>query len=98
MRGKKKTKVVSSAAKDQPLLADGFEKAFVGYFSRCAHIPVAVYDYNKCVHTLMDRDGMTEEEAVEYMDFNVVGGWLGEGTPAFLIRCREEEFVEMVVE
>jgi hypothetical protein len=27
---------------------------------------------------------MTREEAIEFMDFNVVGAWHGESTPIFL--------------
>lgn len=27
---------------------------------------------------------MTHEEALEYFNFNVVGGWVGEETPLFL--------------
>jgi hypothetical protein len=32
----------------------------------------------------MERDDMTREEAIEFMDFNVVGAWHGESTPIFL--------------
>ena len=32
----------------------------------------------------MERDGMTHEEAIEWMDFNVTGAWLGETTPIFV--------------
>jgi len=31
----------------------------------------------------MDRDGMSEEDAVEFMDFNVLQAWIGPYTPAF---------------
>ena len=34
--------------------------------------------------------GMTEEEAREYFDYNTVGGWFGAGTPVFLVDDREE--------
>jgi hypothetical protein len=43
-----------------------------------------VYDLNKCIEVLVDRDGMSQEEAVEYMDFNVLGAYVGEETPIFL--------------
>jgi hypothetical protein len=33
----------------------------------------------------MIADGMTEEEAVEYFDFNQIGAWVGDRTPCFLI-------------
>jgi hypothetical protein len=28
---------------------------------------------------------MTREEAEEYMDFNVLGAYMGEGTPVFIL-------------
>jgi hypothetical protein len=37
-----------------------------------------------CEKILIERDGMTDEEAMEYFDFNVQGAWVGESTPVFL--------------
>ena len=44
---------------------------------------LAVYDRQKCIEILIDRDGMSEEEAVEYFEFNVTNAWVGENTPIF---------------
>jgi hypothetical protein len=33
----------------------------------------------------MKHDGMDEEEAIEYMQFNMMGAWVGETTPVFLL-------------
>lgn len=33
----------------------------------------------------MDRDGVDEEEAKEFMAFNVTGSYMGENTPVFLL-------------
>lgn len=66
------------------LLADGFEKAFVGWFTRCGQPTVAVYDLAKCINILIKRDKMTRNEAEEFIEFNVTGAWCGEGTPAFM--------------
>ena len=72
------------------LLADGFEDAFAGVAFRCSKQPLAVYDYDQCVDILMKRDGMSYEEASEFFEFNVVGAWMGEGTPLYLCRHIEE--------
>lgn len=64
------------------LLADGFEKALIGYV-RIFSNTVALYDEEKCIAVLMDRGEMTEEQAREYFEFNVVGAWVGDKTPAF---------------
>ncbi len=66
------------------LLADGFEDALIGYAQRCGQPPLAVYDRRRCIDVLVERDGMTYEEAEEYFEFNVVGAWVGERTPLFL--------------
>ena len=63
------------------LLADGFDDAFIGVSQRINEPLLAVYSYDKMVEVLVVRDGMTEDEACEYIDFNVVGAWVGEQTP-----------------
>jgi hypothetical protein len=68
---------------DGALLADGFEDALVGFGYQFTH-PVAVYNKDRCIEILMDRDGMDDTEAIEYFDFNVSGAWVGENTPIFL--------------
>lgn len=68
------------------LLADGFETCLVGLGRRCGQPTLAVYDYQAGVQLLILRDGMTHEEAEEYLEFNVVGAWMGEHTPLWLCR------------
>ena len=65
------------------LTADGFEKALLG-FGYQFNTPVAVYSKDRCLHVLMERDGMSREDAIEYFDFNVAGAWVGASTPVFL--------------
>jgi hypothetical protein len=83
---------------DETLLADGFEEAFVGYFQRCGQPTVACYNYEKAVDILIERDGMSDEDAREYLEFNVVGGWVGAGTPAFLIQSSLDDFNEIMID
>jgi|TARA_R110002153_G_scaffold15061_1_gene54137 hypothetical protein len=65
------------------LLADGLEDAFIGV--SCGFGPnKAIYDWDKCVEVFMNRDGMTYEEAVEWIDYNVTGAYVGEQTPEFI--------------
>jgi len=70
----------------EALLADGFEAAFIGLSRRCGQPTLVTYDYNLGVEVLIQRDGMTYEEAVEWMEFNVVGAWVGPNTPVWLVR------------
>jgi hypothetical protein len=67
----------------EALLADGFEDALIGYVEIFNKV-VAAYDRDKCIEILMRRDGMDNEDAIEFFDFNVVGAYVGEYAPAFL--------------
>jgi hypothetical protein len=65
------------------LLADGFDNALIGVCRRCTQPPLAAYDYEKVAQSLMN-DGMSYEDAVEFIEFNIVGAWMGEHTPIFV--------------
>lgn len=68
------------------LLADGFERAFIGFTSYQPNRPIcAVYDYPRCVRILQNA-GMKYAEAIEYIEFNTLGAWVGEHTPMFINR------------
>lgn len=81
---------LSEAFPDQEILmADGFEEAFIGVGMQF-NKPIAIFDYDKCL-TILQKDGMTYYEAEEYMQFNVVGSYVGENTPAFLFKYKNYE-------
>jgi hypothetical protein len=68
----------------EALLADGLESAYVGFTINFHHQNVAVYDYRKCIGILVDRDGMTEEEADEFLAFNTLDAYVGPNGPLFI--------------
>ena len=47
----------------------GFVDAIVGFD---AHHKKVVYDYEKMIECLMNEDGMTDEEAIEFLDYNTL--------------------------
>jgi hypothetical protein len=67
----------------EALYADGFEDAIIGV-GRQFNTEIVIYDEDKCLSILMERDGMTEEEAIEFFEFNVVGAYVGGGTPVYV--------------
>jgi hypothetical protein len=69
---------------DEILLADGFEAAFIGVCRRFAN-NCALYDYQKCIDILVERDKMDRDDAVDYLDYNVLGAYVGRNTPIFLM-------------
>ena len=74
------------------LLADGFDEAFIGVSQRINEPLLAVYSYPQMVETLMFRDGMTYEEAEEYLEYNVIGAWVGEQTPLIVRPMHQQSF------
>jgi hypothetical protein len=66
------------------LYADGFEDALIGLGWQHTKL-IAIYDYDKCVEILILREDMTHEEAIEWMEYNVVGSYVGEYTPIFML-------------
>ena len=67
------------------LLADGFNDAILGVaFDNASGEIRLVYSRKECLEILMKRDGMSEEEADEFFDFNVEGAYVGEKTPIWV--------------
>jgi len=61
------------------LFADGFDEAIIGVEERAG---VVAYDIDKIIEMLMRE--MTEDEAVEYFEFNIFGAYVGEKTPVYI--------------
>ena len=63
------------------LKADGFDDAVIGIDIKDNRL---VYDVNKMINILVTRDNMEEDEAIEYVEFNVIGAYVGEQTPIYI--------------
>ena len=70
---------------ESTLLMDGFDEAFIGWSRRINEPLLAVYSYDGLIKVCTERDGMSFDEAVEYVDYNVAGAWVGEQTPIILM-------------
>lgn len=68
----------------EALLCDGFDEAIIGMAERINLGPVVAYSTNKILSIMMERDGMTYEDALEFYDYNILGSWMGEHTPIFI--------------
>jgi hypothetical protein len=71
------------------LLMDGFEPAFIGFSKRLSQPLLAVYSWEKMVEVLMTRDGMEMDDAIEFIDYNCLGAWVGELTPIIVMPLEE---------
>jgi len=65
---------------DEALILDGLDSAIAGE-SDCGRL---IYDYSKTIKVFMDRDGMTQDEAIEWVDYNVMG-----------VQCNGKGFIMM---
>jgi hypothetical protein len=73
------------------LKMDGLDEAIVGSAdvwvpngSGAMTVEKLIYSGEKIVKVLMERDGMTKEEAYEFVDFNIAGAYMGEETPVIV--------------
>jgi hypothetical protein len=76
-------KQVLDSVDPDALKVDGFDKAIIGTAYRCGLNRVLAYDVNKIIKKLISQ-GMNEEEAWEYFEFNIEGAYMGEYTPIFI--------------
>ncbi len=67
----------------EALLADGFEDALLGFVETFGNPPVALYNRDKCITILMERDGISHAEAIDDFEFNTIGSGMGSNSPAF---------------
>jgi len=76
------------------LKADGFDDCIVGV---CEHggSRFLVYDKEKMLEVL--SEDMTYSEAVEYFDFNIQGGWVGDSTPGYIEEFDEQYESELAI-
>lgn len=97
---------------DSMLLADGWEDCFIGVASvftgghGIRH--VATYDYTKMVDKIIKEESKNCKdncecdhygEAAEYLQFNVLGAYVGPNTPIYVSPCtlaEAQEEIEMM--
>ena len=80
---------------DQTLYADGFEDAIVG-IDYIAHPARIVYDKNKMVEILVEKEDMELNDAIEFLEYNVWGAYVGEGTPIYAHIGPRQEIEELI--
>lgn len=63
---------------------DGLDESIIGtsmLWLNNERVEVLVYDGEKMIDQLMTRDGMTEGEAIDFIDFNIENAYIGKDTP-----------------
>lgn len=63
------------------LFADGLDLAIVGFEPNLWKV---VYSKNLVVDILMNRDGMSADEAIEFAEYNIYSAMVGDKTPLWI--------------
>ena len=70
---------------EEAVLFDDLDDAVIGVAQRFGQPDVVAYDWRECVRIIQQQcDDCSYEEAVEYLEFNVCGAYVGKTTPVFL--------------
>ena len=69
----------------EAMMADGFDDAILGMCIQFGTEPIVAYDYEKCLNILMERVGINRTDAIDFMEFNVIGAYVGLHTPVFIM-------------
>jgi hypothetical protein len=79
---KEREQLLESIAEFNPeaLLADGLEGAILGYDTKGR----VIYSVGSIIDILVERDGMSYEDASEHFSFNIECAYVGEHTPIYM--------------
>ena len=76
----KELKETISEHNPEALFADGHDHAIMGYSSDGR----VIYSVDQVVRGLVERDGMTPDEAIEFFNHNIECAYVGEYTPIYM--------------
>ena len=87
------------------LKIDGFDSALIGLSTvwqrteeGAERIDTLIYNGEVIVTILMHQSGLSEEEAMEYISYNIEGAYVGKNTPIIVWPCNMETVNDMVIE
>jgi len=75
------------------LKADGFDAAIIGIDMNNERV---VYDKTLMIEILMEDEQLTEEDAIDFLAYNVWGAYVGENTPLYIDSMTNEEFEDII--
>lgn len=67
----------------EAMIIDGFDDAIVGVLVRHGKVPLVVYETERLIE-IVERDGVSNEEAMEHVSFNILSAYFGERTPLYI--------------
>ena len=76
-----------------PIKFDGLDDAIIGVTASDNKI---VYNADRILTLLCEQSDMSEEDALEFMEFNIIGLYAGEGTPIIVWLDDPEQVLEYI--
>ena len=86
----KRIREILAEENPEALCYDGMDEAIIGIYrgdlarQDMQEGSIAVYSYVKYIEIYIKRDGMSEEEAIEFFDYNVAGAYIGKYQPLII--------------
>jgi len=71
---------------ESALTMDGYDDCAIGTLERFGMECIVIYDKEKVIEKLMADGCDSYEGALEFYEYNQLGGWHGDMTPGFLVR------------
>lgn len=62
-----------------------FHDAYIGFTLQAGERALATYDFDLCIESLVNRRGMTRDQALEYFVMEVAEVYEGKNTPLILV-------------
>jgi hypothetical protein len=73
--------ILESYPDEEFLKADGFDDAIIGIEANSLRL---VYSVEAAVELLMNNEGMTYDDALDYLYFNTINAYVGDKTPIWV--------------
>ena len=68
---------------EEILIMDGYDDCIIGVVEQFGRPPIVCYNRELVIRKLMD-EGISEEESIEFFEYNQIGAWVGDYTPCFI--------------
>ena len=66
------------------LTLDGLDEAIIGVGGHLGGPQLVMYDADKVIRVLMEQHEFTRDEAVEWLEINIKGAYMGPNTPMII--------------
>lgn len=72
----------------EAMIMPGYDDCILGVALQFGKPTCIAYDKDKVINRLMKNDGMSHEDAYDWFEYNMLGSYVGEATPVFIMLTR----------